>query len=891
MLPKLSLLLVKANEFKRKILISVLMIFSIFIIQYWFISLIEHRYQQDAKVETLQRLNVVRASLETILNNNLSMIKGMSIAIASNPNLDQVSFNRYAKEILRSETLLLNIAAAPDMVIKYVYPLAGNEKVIGLNYNRNEKQRDEAQIVKTSRSVVVAGPVDLVQGGRAFIGRAPVFYFDEKNQQEKFWGIVSSVMKLDLVLDVAGFIAFEQQQAISLRKKNTAERAAKMIYGPNDIFNAESVVIDLTVAGEIWELAAKVETPSAIVTNTINAIRLAFLLFGLLIAVIIGLSWRRSSERKRLIKQLTYREGILERVGGLASVGGWEYHLVHGLTFCSKEIYNLLEMPVNKSDINPADLFTMVDANHRHALQNKIDLLLDNACPMDIEVPITCANQRRKWIQIQAFIQGSSDQDKIIQGVAQDITQRKENTELIKQQANYDSLTHLSNRTLFEEQLEYTIENAKRSQQIFALLYIDLDRFKPINDSLGHEVGDKVLVEVASRMLGAIRESDILSRRNGDEFTLIVNHLHHVNAADVVASNILKALKEALYIDENQIYISASIGITLFPDDGESAAVLLKNADQAMYSAKNKGRNTFSYFTSQMQISSDRQLRLHRDMIDALEHNLLDVHYQPIINLVNGDIVECEALIRWNHPELGPISPEELVALAEETGLIGRLGNFVMHQAINDIKELNYKYKTTIGIAINKSYREFISSNDVAPKWLEQIQLEAQHCRMTVEITESLLIENDDIFKILEQLRGAGIKIAIDDFGTGYSSLSYLRRFPIDQLKIDRSFVKDIDRDKEDLALVDIILAMAENLGIKVVAEGVENVAQLALLSQRNCDYCQGFHIAKPMPISQLEHWLSTHLMVENTPSQSVLTVFESTAPEQQSNRKEEVQI
>jgi len=875
MLQKLPLLLVKANEFKRKILISVLLVFSIFIMQYWFISLIEHRYQQDAKVETLQRLNVVRASLETILNNNLSMIKGMSIAIASNPNLDQASFNRYSKEILRSETLLLNIAAAPNMVIKYVYPLAGNEKVIGLNYNRNEKQRDEAQIVKTSRSVVVAGPVDLVQGGRAFIGRAPVFYFDEKNQQEKFWGIVSSVMKLDLVLDVAGFIAFEQQQAISLRKKNTAERPSKMIYGPSDIFNAESVVIDLTVVGETWELAAKV-TPSAIVTNTINAIRLAFLLFGLLIAVITGLSWRRSSERKRLIKQLTYREGMLERVGGLASVGGWEYHLVHGFTFCSKEIYNLLEIPLKKSDISPADLFTMVDANHRQALQSKVDLLLNNACPIDIEVPITCANQHRKWIQIQAFIQGSSAQDKIIQGVAQDITQRKENTELIKQQANYDSLTHLSNRTLFDEQLEYTVENSKRSQQIFALLYIDLDRFKLINDSLGHEIGDKVLIEVASRLHGSIRESDTLSRRSGDEFTLIINHLHHVNAADVVASNILKALKEALYIDENQIYISASIGITLFPDDGESAAILLKNADQAMYSAKNKGRNTFSYFTTQMQISSDRQLRLHRDMIDALEHNLLDVHYQPIINLVNGDIVECEALIRWNHPELGPISPEELVALAEEVGLIGQLGNFVMQQAINDIKELNYKYETTIGIAINKSYREFISSNDVAPKWLEQIQLEAQHCRMTVEITESLLIENDDIFKTLEQLRGAGIKIAIDDFGTGYSSLSYLRRFPIDQLKIDRSFVKDIDRDKEDLALVDIILAMAENLGIKVVAEGVENAAQLALLSQRNCDYCQGFHIAKPMPKSQLEHWLNTKLMVAEISSQSVLGVLDT---------------
>jgi len=455
--------------------------------------------------------------------------------------------------------------------------------------------------------------------------------------------------------------------------------------------------------------------------------------------------------------------------------------------------------------------------------------------------------------------------------VAQDITQRKQSTEIIKRQANYDPLTQLANRTLFDERLEYTVLNAKRSQQMFALLYIDLDRFKLINDSLGHEIGDKLLVEVAARLLTEIRESDTLSRRSGDEFTLILNNLHHKNAAEVIANNILKALKEAFYIDDQQIYIGASIGITIYPNDGDSASILLRNADQGMYSAKNKGRSTFSYFTAQMQVTSHRQLRLHMDMIDALDNNLFEVHYQPIVDLAEGRIIEFEALVRWNHPELGPISPEELVSLAEEVGLIGRLGDIVMQQALNDVKELNYQFKSNIGIAINKSYREFILSHGVAPKWLEKIQLESQQCPITIEITESLLIENDEIYQTLEQLRDAGIKIAIDDFGTGYSSLSYLRRFPIDQLKIDRSFIKDIDSDKEELALVDIILAMAENLHIKVVAEGVENAAQMSLLQARNCDFCQGYHIAKPMPKDQLEQWLRTHLASEETASASML--------------------
>jgi len=861
----------KIAKFKRKVLVSALLIFAIFLLENWFESLIQHRYQQDAKVETLQRLNVVRANLETFLNKNLSLIKGMSIAIASNPTLDQLAFARYAKEILRGETLLHNLAGAPDMVVRYIYPMAGNEKVLGLDYNRNAKQRDEALIVKTSRSVVVAGPVELVQGGHAFIGRAPVFYYDEDSQQEKFWGIISSVMKLEAVLNASGFFDFQAQQAIALRKKSTAQLAAKMIYGPSDIFTAKAVVIELSVAGETWELAANVTTTSVTMTNAVNSLRIAFVLFGLLIATIAVLSWRRSYERSRLIEQLTYREGMLERVGGLASVGGWEYHCAHGFTFCSKEVYNLLELDEGNGDISPVLLLNMVDAEHRQSLQQKIDLLLSNRLPIDLEIPIRCASGHEKWIQIQAFVEGTCQQEQIIQGVAQDITQRKQSTEIIKRQANYDPLTQLANRTLFDERLEYTVLNAKRSQQMFALLYIDLDRFKLINDSLGHEIGDKLLVEVAARLLTEIRESDTLSRRSGDEFTLILNNLHHKNAAEVIANNILKALKEAFYIDDQQIYIGASIGITIYPNDGDSASILLRNADQGMYSAKNKGRSTFSYFTAQMQVTSHRQLRLHMDMIDALDNNLFEVHYQPIVDLAEGRIIEFEALVRWNHPELGPISPEELVSLAEEVGLIGRLGDIVMQQALNDVKELNYQFKSNIGIAINKSYREFILSHGVAPKWLEKIQLESQQCPITIEITESLLIENDEIYQTLEQLRDAGIKIAIDDFGTGYSSLSYLRRFPIDQLKIDRSFIKDIDSDKEELALVDIILAMAENLHIKVVAEGVENAAQMSLLQARNCDFCQGYHIAKPMPKDQLEQWLRTHLASEETASASML--------------------
>ena len=861
MLPNAIVSLLRHRKLPRRLFISGFLLLSIFLAETWLESLIVHHYQQNERVKTLQRLSVVRANLETILNNNLSLLKGMSIAIASQPALDQASFDRYAKQILRSETLLLNLAAAPDMVVKFVYPLEGNEKVLGLDYFKHKQQRMEALKVRNSRSLVIAGPVDLVQGGRAFIGRAPIFYVDEITQKERFWGILSAPMKIDRVLNAAGFFELEQQQAISLRKKGTPERGEKLIAGFSDAFNRASVITELSIAGEIWEIGASFELNPERRTDLTAYIRLAFTLFGLLFGLILFLIWRRSDERNRLIEQLTYRESILERVGSLASVGGWEYHSTKGFTFLSNEIYHLLELPKSADFLTPVQLLAMVDPNYQQKLLKNIDLLLNDVESIDLELPIKGALGAEKWLHIQAYIHGESADQLIIRGVVQDITERKENTNIIQRQANYDPLTKLANRTLFDEKLDYTVANAKRTGQIFALLYIDLDRFKLINDSLGSGIGDKLLIEVAARLLGCIRDSDILSRRTGDEFTMIINQLNNNSDVEIVVNKVGVVLKEAFYIEGNQIHIGASIGITIYPIDGESGGVLLQNADQGMYSAKGKGGNTYSYFTSQMQLLSDRRLHLHNDLIEALDKNRLEVYYQPIVNLQSGALVECEALIRWQHPKLGAIPAEELVTLAEDVGLIGRLGNFVMCQALSDINEMNDRHNTNIGVAINKSYREFISANEIDPLWIMQLKKAGARTKITVEITESLLIENDEIYQMLQELRSAGIKISIDDFGTGYSSLSYLRRFPIDQLKIDRSFIKDIDTNKDELALVDIILAMADNLSLKVVAEGVENTAQFTLLSQRNCDFCQGYHIARPMPIADLDRWLTGALL------------------------------
>lgn len=853
-LKTLNIILSRA-AYRRRFAVVLLVLTSILMFEVWLESLIEYRYQQEERLETLQRLNVVRSKLETIFYNNLSLIKGMGIAIAAKPDLDNDDFTQYAREIFRAENLLINFAAAPNLIVKYVYPLEGNEKVIGLNYLKNEKQKAGALKVRDSRSLDVIGPVSLVQGGQAFIGRAPIFYFDHISNKEHFWGILSSPMALDKVLNASGITELEKLQPVALRRKANGGSQSKLVFGQSKVFNEYAVITELSVGGEIWQLATQVNKDSDTYIEVITYIRFALTLILSLIGTIIFIRVRQNLERNNLVEQLKYRENILERVGTMACVGGWEYRINEGFTFWSTQIYQILEIENNKQFLTLTQLQALVSSKHIEMLKLKSLDLYENKAPIDIELQISCANQHKKWVHIQAHLVNNDDQ-LFVQGVVQDITERKNDARIILRQANYDHLTQLANRTLFDEKLELAVISAKRNQNNFSLLYIDLDRFKIVNDSLGHSIGDKLLIFVAQRFLSCIRESDVLSRRSGDEFTLLVHHLSDRESVERIAKNILNQLKEPFQIDEHQIQIGASIGITVFPIDGDNANQLLKNADQGMYLAKKLGRDRFCYFTASMQKESDRKLRLHIDMREALANNDMQVYYQPIINMATGKVADCEALIRWEHGELGFIPAQELVSLAEDVGFIQEIGQFVMHQALQDMTELNAVLGLDIGVALNKSYREFIVSDGKEPVWIEQLKQASKHVRITVEITESLLIENDEVYKILRDMRGFGIQVAIDDFGTGYSSLSYLRRFPVDKLKIDRSFVKDIDTDQADLALVDIILAMADNLAIKVVAEGAENRQQYSLLAQRNCDYCQGYYIARPMPKDLFEQWL-----------------------------------
>jgi len=456
-----------------------------------------------------------------------------------------------------------------------------------------------------------------------------------------------------------------------------------------------------------------------------------------------------------------------------------------------------------------------------------------------------------EWLSISTIY---NDHGKVYRRIAlfSDITEQKKNAELILRQANYDSLTQLPNRSMFNDRLEQEIKKSQRSKLPLALIFLDLDHFKEINDTQGHDSGDVLLVQAAQRITQCVRESDTVARLGGDEFTVILSELSSTHDVEAVCDKILDSLSKPFEIHDNRVYISASLGVTLYPEDATNVLELLKNADQAMYLSKKSGRNRYRYFTPRMQQEAQNRQSLLHDLRQALKLEQLEVYYQPIVSLSSNEIHKAEALIRWNHPTRGLVSPAEFIPLAEDSGLIVEIGDWVFKQVVQQVQRCQLACGRTIQISVNKSPVQFRETSNHIDwfEYLESHELSGEH--IVVEITEGLLMDDEPyILKQLHDFRDANIEVSMDDFGTGYSSLSYLKKFHIDYLKIDQSFVRNLSPDSDDMVLSEAIIVMAHKLGLRVIAEGIETEQQMRLLKQSGCDYGQGYYFAKPLPQQQ----------------------------------------
>ena len=438
-----------------------------------------------------------------------------------------------------------------------------------------------------------------------------------------------------------------------------------------------------------------------------------------------------------------------------------------------------------------------------------------------------------------------------------EIKERRRIESNFEHMAHHDALTNLPNRLLLDARLQHAIERANRSHLQIAVMFIDLDNFKTINDKLGHEIGDELLVTISNRLSSCIREDDTIARLGGDEFIIIIEQIHNIEDLEPLLKKIMKASSEIVSVKSHELSVSASVGVSIYPDDGKTPEQLLRNADAAMYHVKENGRNTFHFYTRELTTTAYDRVILENNLKQAIENHQILVYYQPQISLETNQITGVEALVRWQHPELGMLPPKQFLFIAEQTDLINDIGNVVLDIACKQITKWKRQNLPIETVAVNiagsqihdgdlvATMKKILRKNNCQAEWLE------------LEISENFITEqSQQSISTLQQLHDTGISIAVDDFGTGYSSLSNLKQLPIDKLKIDRSFIRDINRDKDDVALIQSIIAMGKSLQLKLIAEGVEHRSHEIFLTANGCEYAQGYYYSKPVSADKIEEML-----------------------------------
>lgn len=819
-------------------------------------------HRQNIRLGVEDRAAEIRARIEGLIRSNIALGQGLATEIVLSGGIDESRFRRFARHLLSSDNQVRNIAIVPDMVVSAVYPLAGNESVLGLNLATRPDQYHAAIQARDSARTVLSGPVRLVQGGEGFITRIPVFVQQHNPGAGKgrFWGLVSQVIDASDLYRMAGLLDHNSSLKFALRGRDGSGAAGPVFFGAPDIYTRDPVLMDVKLPAGSWQLAVLPEQGWPLSSPYGRWIRFLTLAAAVLGAVFLSLlskwrSERQLEEQARRASDLRLKTAIETLNEGFVM---WDRN--DAMVMCNQRYRDIF--PAIADLCHPGvrfeELIRVSAARGETIFDSDTETWLDKrrSCHQLANGYFEERLSDDKWI----FIKESRQRDGGIVGVYLDISELKLAEQDIHFRAQHDPLTGLPNRGYFMTLLDQELARAKRQETHGVLMFLDIDRLKNVNDTLGHAAGDELLVRVADRLQKSLRDTDTVARISGDEFTIIAPHLSNDMHAIRILNTIDKILSAPYMIHGQEIHSSASIGISLYPRDGLDSKVLLRNADLAMYQAKSSGRNCYRFFTGEFNRRAQEFASLEKDLRGALKTSDLFLDYQPILRAADGRLAGLEALVRWRHPQRGLLMPDRFIPVAEQTGLISELGIQVLERACEQFLELDGQLSgSDCYLAVNVSTRQFQSGLDVLA-----VQRILDRCgfapdRLVLEITESLLMENDDrIQHTLSALRALGVRLSVDDFGTGYSSLSYLHQFPVDILKIDKSFIQLLDSDSSSLSIVKAVLAMADSLGLAVVSEGVETAAQAGLLRQLGCDLLQGYYLGYPQsPLELVKRFAS----------------------------------
>ena len=833
--------------------------------------------EERMRAAVLADVSLIRAKLEGNINGNIQLVRGLVSVISTEPDMDQERYSALVANLFEEQSQLRSVAAAPDFVISMTYPLEGNEAAIGLDYRKNAVQREAAMRARDAGRLVLAGPVDLVQGGRGFVGRFPVY--TTTPQGRRFWGLVSAVVDVDRLYADSGLLDAKLPIEVSITGKDATGSDGIRFFGP-DLGGQNPVLAVVTLPTGSWEIAAVPKGGWAATEGT-GWLRAALVLAGALILLPIVITGRLVGERQVHFRELKAREAELARLSrrlGLAldvsKVGVWEMEVASARETWDDKTNELHGLPADGGVRSHQDWMASVHPDDRARAEGEFRRILTNGRnESNYRVPLPDGSVRHVR-SIGALYSEPGMPDRVI-GVNWDVTAdvtlneelrhatqlteaRNHELELarvrIEHNALHDSLTGLPNRRYLDEMLKRHAAKGYQDSASMALLHIDLDRFKQINDTLGHAAGDAMLVHASAVLRDNCSTGDFVARIGGDEFVVLTTASQGDIYLATLAERIVRQMRQPVTYEGHECRFGVSIGIAA----GHGAAIdvkrLLINADIALYRAKARGRNRFEFFSEALQAEVVKTKRVADEILNGLERNEFVAWFQPQFNAHTLDVVGVEALARWQHPTEGIKAPDAFMPIAEELNVVATVDRLILEQSLEALARWDRMGLNVPRTSVNVSLRR-LNDEDLINGLR---QLDIQPGRLSFELVESIYLDEGDavVGWNIDRIKELGIDVEIDDFGTGYASIVSLQKLRPTRLKIDRQLVNPILVDQGQRQLLASIVDIGKSMGIEVVAEGVETMEHAAILRDLGCDILQGYAFCRPLAAADLENFL-----------------------------------